>query len=51
MRPNEAVLIKNYDSAAPGRIGAHGAMDAPDTPADALPRESIEARTFAFFAD
>lgn len=51
MQTDEVVLIKNYDSAAPAmRIGAHGAMDDPATPPDAPPRESIEARIFAFFA-
>jgi hypothetical protein len=53
MRRDEAVLIKCYDSARDGRarFTAHGAFDDPTTPADAPPRESIEARTLAFFAD
>ena len=48
---DEAVLIKCYDSATDGRarFAAHTAIDDPNTPAGARPRESIEARTFAFF--
>jgi hypothetical protein len=51
MRRDEAVLIKCYDSARDGRAGftAHGAFDDPTMPADAPPRESIEARTLVFF--
>jgi hypothetical protein len=51
MQRDEAVLIKCYDSAKDGRarFTAHGAFDDPTTPADAPPRESIEARTLAFF--
>ena len=51
MRRDEAVLIKCYDSAQDGRarFTAHGAFDDPTTPAGAPPRESIEARTLAFF--
>ena len=50
MQRDEAVLIKCYDSARDGRarFTAHGAFDDPDMPADAPPRESIEARTLAF---
>ena len=52
MTPEEAVLIKGYDSAIDGRarFTPHTAFDLPDTPADAAPRESIEARVFACFA-
>ena len=48
---NETVLIKCYDSETDGRsrFAAHTAIDDPNTPADARPRESIEARSFAFF--
>ncbi|HEY7608519.1 MAG TPA: CmcJ/NvfI family oxidoreductase [Alphaproteobacteria bacterium] len=48
---DEAVLIKCYDSASDGRarFAAHGAFDDPTSPANARPRESIEARTIAFF--
>jgi hypothetical protein len=51
MRRNETVLIKCYDSARDGRarFTAHGAFDDPTTPAGAPARESIEARTLAFF--
>lgn len=51
MQRDEAVLIKCYDSARDGRarFTAHGAFDDPTTPTDAPPRESIEARTLAFF--
>ncbi len=51
MQPDEALLIKCYDS-DPARtpFSGHGAMDDPGTPPDAPPRESIEARAFAFFA-
>ena len=47
----EAVLIKCFDSATDGRsrFAAHTGFDDPTTPADARPRESIEARTFVFF--
>lgn len=51
MATDEVVLIKCYDSARDGRarFTAHGAFDDPTTPTDAAPRESIEARTLAFF--
>lgn len=51
MRPDEAVLIKCYDSAEDGRarFAAHSAFDDPTSPPHARPRESIEARTLAFF--
>jgi hypothetical protein len=51
MRSDEVVLIKCYDSAEDGRarFAAHGAFDDPTSPANARPRESIEARTLAFF--
>jgi hypothetical protein len=51
MRRDEALLLKCFDtSASVTRFGAHAAFQHPNAPADALPRESIEARTFAFFA-
>ena len=52
MTPDEAVLIKGYDSLIDGRarFTPHTAFDHPATPADAAPRESIEARVFACFA-
>ena len=52
MQPDEALLIKCYDSAVDGRarFTAHTAFDHPAAPSDAAPRESIEARTLAFFS-
>lgn len=52
MRRSEALFLKCFDSAADGRarLAAHTAFDDPTVPADAPPRESIEARTIAFFA-
>jgi hypothetical protein len=51
MTPDEAALIKCYDSAEDGRarFAAHGAFDDPTSPANPRPRESIEARTLVFF--
>ncbi|TXL82312.1 methyltransferase [Vineibacter terrae] len=51
MRRNEVLLLKCFDSATDGRarLTAHTAFDDPTIPADAPPRESIEARTIAFF--
>ena len=51
MRPDEALLLKCYDSATDGRarFTAHSAFSNPSAPADAAPRESIEARTLVFF--
>jgi len=51
MRPDEAVLIRCFDSArsGPARFSAHGAFDDPETPDNAPPRESIEVRTLVFF--
>jgi len=51
MEPDEALLIKVYDSdATRSRFSVHTAFADPTAPADAAPRESIEVRTFAFFA-
>ena len=52
MRRDEALVFKVYDSAKDGRarFTAHSSFDDPTTPADAPPRQSIEARAFAFFA-
>jgi hypothetical protein len=49
MQPDEALLIKCYDS-APGkaRFTAHSAFEDPTASADVLPRESIELRTLVF---
>ncbi len=47
MMPNEALLLKNYDSVSEGvsRFSPHCAFNDPNTPANALPRASIEVRT------
>ena len=51
MQPNEALFIKVYDSdERVARFSAHSAFVDPTAPADVAPRESIEVRTFAFFA-
>lgn len=51
--PDEAILIKCFDSARDGRarFTAHSAFFDPNAPADARPRESIEIRTLVFFDD
>ena len=51
MTPDEALLLKGYDSATDGRarFTPHTAFDDPNTQPDAAPRESIEVRTFLFF--
>jgi hypothetical protein len=51
MSPEEFLLIKIYDSAGDGiaRLSAHTAFDDPTSPADALPRRSIELRALLFF--
>ena len=51
LEASEAILIKCYDSATDGtaRFTCHTAFEDPTAPEDALPRESIEARTLAFF--
>jgi len=50
MRPDETMLIKCYDSQHDrARFTAHTAIDDPDAPSDAPPRQSIEIRTLAFF--
>jgi hypothetical protein len=50
MTPEEALLLKCYDSATDGRtrFGPHTAFIDPTTPAEATPRESIEVRTLVF---
>jgi hypothetical protein len=52
MRPDEATLIKTYDSATDGRarFTPHSAFDDPTTPPDAPRRESIETRMLLSFA-
>lgn len=50
MRPEEALLLKCYDSASNvARFTAHGAFDDPSSPANPRPRESIEVRTLVLF--
>ncbi len=51
MRPDEALLIKTYDSATDGRarFTIHTSFEDPGAPADAPPRESLETRCFVFF--
>lgn len=50
MTPDEALLLKCYDSATDGRtrFGPHTAFVDPTTPPDAAPRESIELRALVF---
>ena len=52
LAPGEAMLLKCYDSMEDGcaRFTAHSAFTDLTAPANAPARESIEARTFAFFA-
>lgn len=52
MTPDEALLLKCYDSLTDGRarFAPHTAFDDPTAPPDAPPRESIELRTFVFHA-
>ncbi len=51
MTRDEAILIKCYNSLKDGRarFSLHSAFDDPTSPANARPRQSIEARAFAFF--
>jgi hypothetical protein len=51
MQANQALLLKTYDSETDGRARfmGHTAFEDPNTPDDALKRESIEVRTMAFF--
>jgi hypothetical protein len=50
MQPDEALLLKCYDSETDGRarFAPHTAFEDPTAPADVLPRESIELRTLVF---
>jgi hypothetical protein len=52
MQPNEAMLLKCFDSAQDGRtrFTAHTGFANPQAPADTPPRESIEVRTLLRFA-
>lgn len=51
MRPDEALLLKTYDSATDGRarFTIHTSFDDPNAATDAPSRESIETRCFVFF--
>jgi hypothetical protein len=51
MEADSALLLKTYDSETDGRARfmGHTAFEDPNTPANALRRESIEVRTMAFF--
>ena len=51
MRRDEALVFKVYDSAKDGRarFTPHTSFDDPATAPGAAPRQSIEARTLAFF--
>jgi len=51
MRRDEALVFKVFDSAKDGRarFTAHSSFEDPTTPSGAPPRQSIEARTLAFF--
>lgn len=51
LQPDEAILIKSHDSDESGiaRFAPHSAFDDPASPADAPPRESIEARALVFY--
>jgi hypothetical protein len=53
MQPDEALLLKCFDSKTDGRARfmPHTAFDDPTAPADVLPRESIELRTLVFHPD
>jgi hypothetical protein len=50
MQPDEALLLKCFDSATDGRARfmPHTAFEDPTAPANVLPRESIELRTLVF---
>jgi len=51
MQRDEAIVFKVYDSAKDGRarFTPHTSFQDPTTPPGAPPRQSIEARTLAFF--
>lgn len=51
MEPDQALLLKTYDSETDGRARfmGHSAFEDPSTPPGAPRRESIEVRTMAFF--
>jgi hypothetical protein len=51
LEPNEAILLKCYDSKDDGRarFTAHTSFDDPNSPPNATPRESIEVRALIFW--
>jgi hypothetical protein len=51
MSRDEVLLFRCYDSAEDGRARfvPHAAFEDPTTPRTAIPRESIELRTLAFY--
>ncbi len=51
MRPDEVLLFKTFDSIDGGTrpCTIHTAIELPDAPPDAKPRESIETRAFVFY--
>jgi hypothetical protein len=53
MQPDEALLLKGYDSRADGRARfmPHTGFRNPDCPSDFVPRESIEARALIVFEE
>jgi hypothetical protein len=52
MQPNEALMLKCYDSKEDGRarFTAHSGFDDPASPPHMAPRESIEVRALVFFS-
>lgn len=51
MCPREVLLFKTFDSIHQGKnlCSIHTAIDLPDAPGNAAPRESIESRAFVFY--
>ena len=51
MTSDEVLVFKTFDSETAGRDAGsiHTSIDIPGTPADAVPRESIETRAFVFY--
>jgi hypothetical protein len=53
LQPDEALLLKGYDSAEDGRarFAPHSAFEDPNSPGGVPPRKSIELRAFVFYPD
>ena len=50
MRPDEALIFKQFDTADPTIVGVpHVAFADPSAPGDAVPRASAEIRAFAYW--